>query len=240
MNRPGSPEAIRAAAAATDGFLTEDEGGRLVELAHHAAQSRIGPVVEVGGYLGRSTLYLASGIAASATSCRLYSIDHHHGSEEMQAGWPDHDPRLVDPLTGRIDTLARWRAAIDAASVESFVIAVVGDSATVAQDWSTPLSLVFVDGGHGTETCWADYRGWGQLVAPGGVLAFHDVYPDPADGGRPPYECYLDAIGSGAFTEDVSAALGSLRVLRRVEAKTAAVALPSASKSAANSTAAAE
>jgi predicted O-methyltransferase YrrM len=240
MNPPRSPAAIRAAAAATGGFLSEDEGDRLAELAHRAAASGAGPVVEIGGYLGRSTLYLAAGIASSGTTCRLYSIDHHHGSEEMQAGWPDHDPRLIDRLTGRMDTLGRWRAAIDAAAVESFVVGVVGDSAAVAGDWSTLLSLVFIDGGHGAAICWADYRGWGPLVAPGGALVFHDVYPDPADGGRPPYECYRDAIGSGAFVEDVSSATGSLRVLRRVEAKTAAVGLPPTSRSAASSTAAAE
>jgi hypothetical protein len=45
------------------------------------------------------------------------------------------------------------------------------------------------------------------------VLAIHDVFPDPADGGRPPYEdIYLPALASGRFTE--LSATGSLRVLR--------------------------
>jgi hypothetical protein len=47
-----------------------------------------------------------------------------------------------------------------------------------------------------------------------GLLAIHDVFPDPADGGRPPYDVYLRAVGSGAFVE--VDAVGSLRVLRRV------------------------
>jgi hypothetical protein len=60
-----------------------------------------------------------------------------------------------------------------------------------------------------------DYQLWTPRVAQGGTLAIHDVFPDPADGGRPPYEnIYLPAIESGLF-EDVSAT-GSLRVLRRI------------------------
>jgi hypothetical protein len=48
----------------------------------------------------------------------------------------------------------------------------------------------------------------------GGLLAIHDVFPDPADGGRPPYDVYLRAVASGVF-EEVEV-VGSLRVLRRV------------------------
>ena len=33
----------------------------------------------------------------------------------------------------------------------------------------------------------------------GGLLAIHDVFPDPADGGRPPYDVYLRALASGSF-----------------------------------------
>jgi hypothetical protein len=49
---------------------------------------------------------------------------------------------------------------------------------------------------------------------PGGLLLIHDVFPDPSDGGRPPYELiYQPALASGDF-EEVEA-LGSMRVLRR-------------------------
>ena len=57
--------------------------------------------------------------------------------------------------------------------------------------------------------------GAGRPTSPlGGWLAIHDVFPDPADGGRPPYELYCAALDSGEFVED--AACGSLRVLRRI------------------------
>ena len=60
----------------------------------------------------------------------------------------------------------------------------------------------------------ARLSGWVPQLASGGVLAIHDVFPDPADGGRPPYEeIYLPAMASGDFDEE--RVVGSLRVLRR-------------------------
>jgi MMP 1-O-methyltransferase len=91
---------------------------------------------------------------------------------------------------------------------------VVGDSPALAGAWATPLALLFIDGGHGVEPARQDFEGWTPHVAPGGLLAIHDVFPDPADGGRPPYEqIYLPVLATGAF-EEVKA-VGSLRVLRR-------------------------
>ena len=99
--------------------------------------------------------------------------------------------------------------------LEDVVVAVVGESTRVAESWRTPLSLLFVDGGHGAEPAQADYAGWARWVVPGGVLAIHDVFPDPADGGRPPYErIFRPAVESGRFQP--VAECGSLRVLRRV------------------------
>ena len=141
-------------------------------------------------------------------------MDHHRGSEENQAGWEHHDDSLVDPDLGVMDTLPTFRRTIRNAGLEEQVVAVVGRSETVSRWWRTPLSLLFIDGGHGVEPARADFRGWPQWVVADGVLVIHDVFPDPADGGRPPYEdIYLPALASGAFTEvDV---VGSMRVLRR-------------------------
>jgi predicted O-methyltransferase YrrM len=99
------------------------------------------------------------------------------------------------------------------AALDDQVIAVVGRSADVARLWRTPLGMLFIDGGHTDAAAQADYEGWAPWVAPGGALAIHDVFPDPADGGRPPHEIYLRALKSGAFTE--VAVCGSLRVLER-------------------------
>ena len=202
---------VRARALATNGFMPADEGDALYEFAVAAATAIDAPMVEVGSYCGRSTVWL--GAAARVCGCVVFAVDHHRGSEENQAGWEHHDPSLVDPLTGRMDTLPAFRSTIAGAGLDDVVIAVVGDSPKVARYWSTPLAFVFIDGGHGAEPAAADYDGWARHVAPGGTLAIHDVFPDPADGGRPPYEeIYLPALRSGRFDE--IAAVGSLRLLR--------------------------
>jgi MMP 1-O-methyltransferase len=206
------------AARQTRGFMPDDEGEALLLAALRAG--RAGPagsapatLVEIGAWCGKSSLYL--GAAAEATGAVLFSIDHHRGSEENQPGWEYHEADLVDPGAGRIDTLAHWRRAVSGAGLEGSVVGIVGDSPTVAARWSHPLAFCFIDGGHGEEPAWADYRGWAPQVALGGWLAIHDVFPDPADGGRPPYELFCAALASGEFVED--GACGSLRVLRRVK-----------------------
>ena len=196
-------------AGRAQGFMPDDEG----LLLHRLARERLphGPVLEVGTYCGKSAVYL--GAAAREVGGTVFTVDHHRGSEENQAGWEHHDPTLVDPRTGRMDTLPVFRSTIEAAGLEDVVVAVVGASRTVSDHWRTPLSMLFIDGGHGERPAHDDYAGWAPWVAPGGLLVIHDVFPDPADGGRPPYELYLRALAGGAFTEEE--ALGSVRVLRR-------------------------
>jgi predicted O-methyltransferase YrrM len=197
---------------AAKGFMPGVEGDALYEAAVAAATDVRQPMVEVGSYCGRSTVWL--GAAARAAATVLFAIDHHRGSEENQAGWEHHDPTVVDARTGLMDTLPTFRATIGEAGLEDVVIAVVGRSPVVAAHWSTPLSFLFIDGGHGEEPARLDYEGWSRHVAVGGTLAIHDVFPDPADGGRPPYEqIYLPALRSGLFTE--IGAIGSLRLLSR-------------------------
>ena len=124
------------------------------------------------------------GAAAQAAGRVLFAVDHHRGSEENQAGWEWHEPDLVDPAVGKMDTLPSFRRTVHDAGVEDSVIAVVGQSPLVAANWTTPLAFLFIDGGHGVEPARADFAGWTPHVAPGGTLAIHDVFPDPADGGR--------------------------------------------------------
>jgi MMP 1-O-methyltransferase len=201
--------------AEADGFMPDDEARALYAAALDGA--RIGPLAEIGTYLGKSAIVLAG--AARTRGRKLLTVDHHRGSEEHQPGWEYHDPGLVDPVVGRIDTLPGARRALALAGVEEDVLLVVGRSAEVAALWHTPLGLLFIDGGHTDEAAQADYAGWSPKVAVGGLLAIHDVFPDPADGGQAPYRIYLRALASGEFTEDpVLSGTGSLRVLRRASA----------------------
>jgi predicted O-methyltransferase YrrM len=198
--------AIRSA----KGFMPEDEGLELYRTALEYAPR--GPLLEIGSYCGMSTLYLAG--AARQAGTVVVTVDHHRGSEEHQPGWEYHDPSLVDPRTGRIDTLPAFRATIERAGLEEHVVTVLGRSSQVAALWRTPLALVFVDGGHTNDAARSDYEGWAPWVMRGGALVIHDVFPDPAAGGQAPFRIYRRGLDSGAFEE--RRAVGSLRVLERI------------------------
>jgi len=202
-----SPRAV-AAARATKGFMPEAEGRALHDAG--IVGGGVGPLLEIGSYCGKSAVYL--GAAALEAGTVLFTIDHHHGSEENQAGWEHHDPEVVDPRTGRMDTLPFFRRTIEDAGLEDAVVALVGDSPTVGRFWQTPVGLLFIDGGHAEDVAMADYDGWARFVAAGGVLAIHDVFEDPAEGGQAPFRVWQRAVAEG-FTP--LATTGSLRTLRR-------------------------
>ena len=182
-------------ARAARGFMPEDEG----LLLHRHARERLphGPVLEIGTYCGKSAVYLGS--AAKEVGGTVFTVDHHRGSEENQAGWEHHDPAVVDEELGLMDTLPVFRRTIARAGLEDQVVAVVGKSTTVSAHWRTPLSLLFIDGGHAEEHAQNDYTGWAHWVMSQGLLVIHDVF--------------LRALDSGGF-EEVEA-LGSMRVLAR-------------------------
>ncbi|MFJ2471732.1 class I SAM-dependent methyltransferase [Streptomyces sp. NPDC087659] len=213
---PAAPKPeILAAFEAAKGFMPAGEGLALYAAAVAAGELGL-PLLEVGTYCGRSTILLAD--AAREAGTVAVTVDHHRGSEEQQPGWEYHDPELVDPEVGRMDTLPAFRRTLHAAGLEDHVIAVVGRSPQVAKVWGREVGLVFIDGGHTDEHATNDYEGWAPYVAEGGLLVVHDVFPDPVDEwtGQAPYRIYLRALASGAFTE--VSATGSLRVLRRTGA----------------------
>lgn len=210
------PDDLLDHAVAARGFMPPDEGMVLFEEAVRRLPH--GPALEVGTWCGKSAVYLgaAARVVASGASAPpvVFTVDHHRGSEENQPGWEYHDPSLVDESAGRIDTLPFFRRTITQAGLEDVVVAIVGVSPVVAAHWRTPLSLLFVDGGHTDEHVTADYTGFGRWVAAGGSLVFHDVFEHPADGGQAPWRCYRRALATGLWEETVH--LGSMRILRRV------------------------
>ena len=100
---------------AAAGFMPAAEGLALSETAE--AYAAAGPVLELGSYCGKSAIYLVAGVRAARTRGvrqQVVTVDHHRGSEEHQSGWEYHDASLVDPVTGRLDTLPRLRATLAA------------------------------------------------------------------------------------------------------------------------------
>jgi predicted O-methyltransferase YrrM len=203
-------EQLLAVARAAKGFMPDDEGLALHAAALDAAARTGGPLLEVGTYCGKSAVYL--GAAAREAGTVLFTVDHHRGSEENQAGWDSHDLEVVDPRTGRMDTLPFFRDTIEAAGLEDCVVGVVGHSAMVAAAWATPLAFLFIDGGHSESIAMADYEGWAKQLLPGGLLAIHDVFERSEDGGQGPFHMWQRAVADGFVAHSVT---GSLRVLER-------------------------
>jgi len=202
-------DAAHAVALAAKGFLDDEEGLRLNALAcEHAL---LGPVLEVGSYCGKSSIYLGDGVRAAGG--QLVCVDHHRGSEEHQPGEEYHDPDLFDLDAGRMDSLRELRRNLRLAGLEATALILVAPSTTAARVWSTPLGMVFIDGGHSHETANADYEGWAPKVAPGGILAIHDLFPDPSEGGQAPIEIYRRGLASGDF--EALPSTKTLGVLRR-------------------------
>ena len=175
------------------------------------AAAAVGPLLEIGTYCGKSAIYLGAAARAGGTVC--FTVDHHRGSEENQAGWEHHDDRLVDPPHRAHGHAPVLSPTIEAAGLEDVVVAVISDSPTVARHWATPLGLCFIDGGHAYDVALADYEAWSPHVKPGGYLVFHDVFEDPAEGGQAPFLVWRHAVDSGDFTP--VGTTGSLRVLVR-------------------------
>lgn len=192
------------------GFLDPQEGAALYE--HALAVAALGPCLEIGSYCGKSTVYLGS--ACKKADTVLFAVDHHRGSEEHQLGEEYHDPALYDSRFGKMDSFREFRHTLARAKLEDCVVPVVAPSQLAARYWSMPLSFVFIDGGHSMAAALADYRCWAPHVVRGGWLAIHDVFPDPADGGRPPFEIWQLAQQSGLF--EAMPLIKTLGLLRRI------------------------
>jgi predicted O-methyltransferase YrrM len=179
----------------TKGFLDLDEGRSLYEYALCA--SKMGPCLEIGSYCGKSALYLGCGCKENGAV--LFSIDHHSGSEEHQPGEGYFDPELFSSDLYQVDTFTHFRRTIYRANLDATVVPIICASEVAARMWSTPLALVFIDGGHAYETVFTDYICWNRHVMKGGYLLIHDIYPNPDDGGQAPYQIYQMALNSGEF-----------------------------------------
>ncbi|GAA5316230.1 MAG: class I SAM-dependent methyltransferase [Candidatus Pelagadaptatus aseana] len=179
------------------GFLAADEGEALYQYALTA--SKLGPCLEIGSYCGKSTVYL--GTACKENNRTLFALDHHRGSEEHQLGEEYHDPDLYDTSIELMDSFKTFRTTMRLADLDDTVVPIVSSSLIASRDWATPLGMVFIDGGHSEEAAQTDYRSWSSFIKPGGILAIHDIFPNPEDGGQAPYNIWKLAKASGLFEE---------------------------------------
>ena len=179
------------------GFLEKQEAESLYQFAKK--YSSLGPCLEIGSYCGKSAIYL--GAAVKENNQILYSIDHHKGSEEQQPGEEFFDLDLLDETGKGINTLPFFLETLDKADLRNTVVPIVSTSVEASEVWSEPLAMIFIDGGHTDQAANDDYEVWHPHIIKGGLLAIHDVFPNPNDGGRPPFNIYTKAKKSGLFRE---------------------------------------
>ncbi|WP_075184870.1 class I SAM-dependent methyltransferase [Teredinibacter haidensis] len=191
------------------GFLAEIEGNTLFQAALRAAG--IGPCLEIGSYCGKSTVYL--GLACQQTGNTLYAVDHHRGSEEHQMGEEYHDIDLFDASVNKMDSFPRFRHTLNLALLNETVVPVVASSAVTVRHWKTPLGMVFIDGGHSDEMAINDCLRWSEKIAVGGLIAIHDIFEKPENGGQGPYLGMQAVLNRGGF--ELIDRVESLAILKR-------------------------
>nr|WP_319393115.1 class I SAM-dependent methyltransferase [uncultured Desulfobacter sp.] len=191
------------------GFMHDDEALRLYNLSLTA--SRMGPVLEIGSYCGRSAAII--GPACKQNQSILFSIDHHTGSEEQQPGEEYFDPDLYDEKTSAVNTFPLFRQTLSRAGLEETVVPIVSVSKTAGKMWETPLAMVFIDGGHSFDAVHTDFLTWAPHIIPGGFLVIHDIFFNPREGGQPPRQVYELAQDTQRYDVlDMTKTLGVLRV----------------------------
>ena len=179
------------------GFLSDKEAKKLQELflnVHH-----LGAVLEIGTYCGKSTLNFAH--VAKKINGLVFTVDHHTGSEEHQLGEEYHDEDLFDKRLNKFNTLPEFLKNIRSSNLDQFIIPLINKSSEASETFSELISLLFIDGGHSTEAAFSDYNSWKDKICSGGLLVIHDVFPNPKDGGRPPFEIYSAAQKSKEFDD---------------------------------------
>ena len=192
------------------GFIEHEEGEALYQYA--LEYSKTGDCLEVGSYCGKSAVYI--GTAVKKNSRLLYSIDHHQGSEEQQPDQEYYDPDLINDYGDGINTLPFFIETLEKSELKETVIPIISTSEEAFKNLDGPYSMIFIDGGHSKEAAETDYRLWSSKLVKGGLLAIHDVFPNPDDGGRPPFEIYCLALESNNF-EKIDL-IGSLALLRKI------------------------
>ena len=156
-------EQIEESLAEAHGWTTFDEGRALYSLAQGCSGQ--GVIVEIGSYMGRSTIWLAHGSKAG-NNVKIYAIDPHTGDPQTWEARPE-----------------RWTydfflTNIKAHGVDDIITPMVMTSEQATQDVPEPVELVFIDGDHRYEFARLDFDLWFPKVISGGLIALHDAMPE--------------------------------------------------------------
>lgn len=190
------------------GFMDKEEAIRLYHIALLASKN--GPVLEIGSYCGKSAYIIGS--ACKKNHSILFSIDHHNGSEEQQPGEAYFDPDLLDPIRSMVNTFPFFQETLHRTGLENTVVPIVAWSHIAGKMWKTPISMLFIDGGHSFESACQDFLTWSCHIQPNGFLVIHDIFNDPEKGGQAPRKIYEMAVQSDNYEQlEMTKTLGVLK-----------------------------
>ena len=175
------------------GFLDPEEGIALYEFCRSSYLNGI--CAEIGSYCGKSACYI--GQACKQVGSKLYSVDHHKGSEEQQFGEEYFDKEIFDYSKNEVNTLPLFLSNISKFELDNFVEPVIMTSEEASKVVPNELDFLFIDGSHTYESARSDYKHWVKKLRLGGILAIHDIYDSEEEGGQAPKEIYLKALDEG-------------------------------------------
>ena len=158
-----------------DGFLTDKEGCCLYDLAKTQPKNSV--IVEIGSWLGKSTLWLLAG-SSVGNKIKVYAIDPHVGNEEHYQMYKAKEKDLVFFKNDKIWTYDLFEKNIRKAGLWNLTIPLVMKSEKASKFVIEPVSLIFIDGAHDYESVQKDYNSWAQKIVIGGIIAFHDARPN--------------------------------------------------------------
>jgi len=129
--------------------------------------------VEIGSWYGKSSVMIAGGIRDGGGGI-LYAIDPFEGSDGYSV--------LRTGQRRATNFLDSFLQNINHAGLAELVRPIRGYSYEVAENWSTPIDLLFIDGDHEYEAVKRDFEDWSPHLKDGGIIMFHDTngnWPGP-------------------------------------------------------------
>jgi len=138
-----------------------------------------GEVVEIGSYKGRSTIALCKG-ALWAGQTRVIACDPFTAASAAVSGVPANES-FYDAFADSLKRHELWQ------NVEVHR----EPSAEMAKSWTRPIRLLWIDGDHRYTGVKADLESFLPHLAPGALVAFHDVGSAEFQG---PAMCFADDI----------------------------------------------
>jgi predicted O-methyltransferase YrrM len=156
------------------GWVRGREALELARAAYALAENPV--IVEIGSFLGSSTIMLA-GARRLKGSGKVHCIDPFDGSGDAFSV-PFY--RGIQQSLG--ETLrARFDRNIRAAGLCEWVEVHVGKAAQIAQAWRDSVDLLFLDGDQSREGVREAYEAWSPFLKAGGVIALHNSVPPSRD-----------------------------------------------------------